>query len=61
VWWGFEYLMKKSADQFRKPPHLIVARGAQWTRDSQADFEVVGGKFVEWTGDDPYEEEDGIG
>jgi len=53
--------MKKSADQFRKPPHLIVARGAQWTRDSQADFEVVGGKFVEWTGDDPYEEEDGIG
>jgi hypothetical protein len=61
VWWGFDYLMKKFADQFRGPPHLIVARGAQWTRDSKRDFKVVGGKLAERTEDDPDEEEDGIG
>lgn len=59
VWWGFDYLMKKFADQFRGPPHFIVARGAQWTRDSRRDFKVVGRKFAERTGDDPNDEEDG--
>ena len=53
VWWGFEYLMKKFADQFRGPPHLIVARGAQWSRDSKRDFKVVGGKLAEREEHDP--------
>jgi len=30
-----------------KRPHLIVARGAQWSRDSKRDFKVVGGKVIE--------------
>ena len=61
VWWGFEYLMKKFADQFRGPPRLIIARGAQWTRDSKPDIKVVSRKFVERTEDDPDDEEDGVG
>jgi hypothetical protein len=61
VHWGFDYLLKKFSNQWRGPPHLIVARGTQWSRDSKRDYKVVGGKFVERTGDDPDEEEDGIG
>lgn len=61
VWWGFDYLLKKLSDRFGPPPHLIVARGAQWSRDSKRDFKVVGGKLVERLDDDPDEEEEGIG
>jgi hypothetical protein len=61
VHWGFAYLLNKFSDRWGSTPHLIVARGAQWSRDSKRDFKVVGGKYVERTGDDPDEEEDGIG
>ena len=60
VWWGFEYLMKKFADQFRGH-RISLWRGAQWSRDSRRDFKVVAGKFVERTEDDPDDEEDGVG
>ena len=59
AWWGFDFLLKRYAKSFRGSPHLVVARGAQWTRDSKRDYKVVGGKAVEKTGDDPDEEEDG--
>ena len=39
---------------------LIEARGAQWSRDSERDFKVVGGKVVELREGDPVEDEDGI-
>jgi hypothetical protein len=45
VHWGFEYLLKKLSNRWGSPPHLIVARGAQWSRDSKRDFKVVGGKL----------------
>ena len=61
VWWGFDYLLKKFADQHGGPPHLIVARGAQWSRDSKRDFKIVGGKVVELGPEDPDAEEEGIG
>ena len=61
VWWGFDYLLKKYARNHGGPPHLIVARGAQWTRDSKRDFKVVGGKLVERANDDPDEEDDRTG
>jgi hypothetical protein len=47
VHWGFDYLLKKFTNQWRGPPHLIVAHGAQWSRDSKRDYKVVGGKVVE--------------
>ncbi len=61
VHWGFDYLLKKMAAQHGGPPHLIVARGAQWSRDSKRDFKIVGGKFVELEPDDPDDEEEGMG
>ena len=61
VWWGFDFLLKKYGQYQGGPPHLIVARGAQWSRDSKRDFKVVGGKLVERTGDDPDDGEDGVG
>jgi hypothetical protein len=61
VHWGFDYLLKKLSDRWGPPPHLIVARGAQWSRDSKRDFKVVGGKLVERAEGDPDEDEDGIG
>jgi hypothetical protein len=61
VWWGFDFLLKKYSKYHSGPPHLVVARGAQWSRDSKRDFKVVGGKLVERTGDDPDNEEDGVG
>ena len=61
VHWGFDYLLKKMSDRWGSPPHLIVARVAQWSRDSKRDFKVVGGKVVERLDGDPDEEEDGIG
>lgn len=57
--WGFDHLLKKFSQGGRRPPRLVVARGAQWSRDSERDFKVVGGKLVERTDDDP-DEEDGI-
>jgi hypothetical protein len=48
-------------NRWGKPPHLIVARGAQWTRDSLRDFKIVGGKIVELGPEDPDPEEEGIG
>lgn len=53
VWWGFDYLLKRYANRHGGPPHLVVARGAQWSRDSKRDFKLVGGKLVERTDDDP--------
>jgi len=47
VHWGFDYLLKKFTNQWRGPPHLIVAHGAQWSRDSKRDYKVVGGNVVE--------------
>lgn len=47
MWWGFEYLLKKFSKGWGKPPRLIVARGAQWSRDSARDYKVVGGKVIE--------------
>jgi len=61
VRWGFDHLLKKLSDRWGGPPHLIVARGAQWSRDSKRDFKVVGGKVVERLDSDPDAEEDGIG
>ncbi len=49
--WGFDYLLKKFTDQWGKRPHLIVAHGAQWSRDSKRDYKVVGGKVVDLNGD----------
>jgi len=64
VWWGFDFLLKKYAANHGGLPHLVVARGAQWTRDSKRDFKVVGGKMVQMP-DEPEEdkndEENGIG
>ena len=57
VWWGFDFLLKRYADRHGGPPHRVVARGAQWSRDSKRDFKVVGGKLVERTDDDPDDEE----
>lgn len=51
VEWGFDHLLRKFAErQWGEPPHLIVAHGAQWSRDSKRDFKVVGGKVVELNG-----------
>ena len=61
VQWGFTYLLAKLADRHGGPPHLIVARGAQWSRDSKRDFKLVGGRVVELGPEDPDPEEDGIG
>jgi hypothetical protein len=62
VHFGFDYLLKKLSDnRWGKPPHLIVAHGAQWSRDSKRDFKIVGGKFVELMPEDPDPEEEGIG
>jgi len=47
VQWGFDYLLKKFTNHWGERPHLIVAHGAQWSRDSKRDFKVVGGKVVE--------------
>jgi hypothetical protein len=44
--WGLDYLLKKFTNHWGKRPHLIVAHGAQWSRDSKRDFKVVGGKVV---------------
>jgi len=61
AWWGFDYLLKKYAQNHGGPPHLVVARGAQWSRDSKRDFKVVGGKLVDREEHDPDTEEDGVG
>jgi hypothetical protein len=45
--WGFDYLLKKLSRNERIAPHLIVARGAQWSHHSKRDFNVIGGKLVE--------------
>jgi hypothetical protein len=58
VHWGFDYLLKKFANQWRGPPHLIVAHGAQWSRDSKRDYKVVGGKVVQFLDDSPDEDGD---
>lgn len=58
VHWGFEYLLKKFANQWRGPPHLIVAHGTQWSRDSMRDFKVVGGKVVELSDEDAGDQEE---
>lgn len=52
VHWGFDFLLKKFADRFGGAPHLIVARGAQWSRDSKRDFKVVGGKVIKLRDDE---------
>lgn len=57
VHWGFDYLLKKLSRNERTPPRLIVARGAQWSRDSLRDYKVVGGTVVELTDNDPDDEE----
>lgn len=49
--WGFEYLLDnhKPTMPGDKPPHLIVTRGAQWSRDSRRDYKVIPGKpFRAW-------------
>jgi hypothetical protein len=58
VHWGFDYLLKKFANQWSGTPHLIVAHGAQWSRDSKRDYKVVGGNVIEMADDkdDPVEE-----
>jgi hypothetical protein len=61
VHWGFDYLLKKLSERFGPAPHLIVASGAQWSRDSKRDFKVVGGRVVELRDGDPDEEEEGMG
>jgi len=61
VHWGFDYLIKKLSGGWSKPPHLIVAHGAQWSRDSLRDYKVVGGKVIQLASDDPDIEEEGIG
>jgi hypothetical protein len=58
---GFDFLLKKYAKYHGGPPHLVVSRGAQWSRDSKRDYKVVGGKLIERTEDDPDDEEDGVG
>ena len=45
--WGFDYLLKKYTHDDGNGPHLVVARGAQWSRDSRRDYKIVAGKFVE--------------
>jgi hypothetical protein len=57
VEWGFDHLLKKFATQWGGPPHLIVAHGAQWSRDSKRDFKVVG-KFVEADDNESSEDQD---
>lgn len=47
VEWGFDFLLKRFANQHGGPPHLVVAHGAQWSRDSKRDYKVVAGKVVE--------------
>ena len=59
VHWGFDYLLKKLGSRREGPPHLIVARGAQWSRDSKRDFKVVAGNWVKKAAEDPDEEEEG--
>jgi hypothetical protein len=47
VHWGFDHLLKKLSQDGREPPRLVVARGAQWSRDSLRDYKIVGGKVFE--------------
>jgi hypothetical protein len=56
VQWGFDYLLKKLSQNDRTPPRLVVTRGAQWSRDSERDFKVVGGKLVRRTDSEPEDE-----
>lgn len=40
---GFDFLLKKMTTAWEKPPRLVVTRGAQWSRDSERDWEVIEG------------------
>jgi hypothetical protein len=57
--WGFDHLLKKFAERsWGEPPHLIVAHGAQWSRDSKRDFKIVGGRVFVMDNDEDGNDED---
>lgn len=40
---GFDFLLKKLSANGDTAPRLVVTRGAQWSRDSQRDWQVIEG------------------